>query len=149
MRVAVYQPLMWFCNGSCFLCCFAVTFSSTRGTGTRELCFLNTRKEVLIISGFLCAGSFVCNSGNMLQPGVSSGKFQFKHEKYLQVEKQQEDTALSSLSRHGWMNLPTCPGWTQLHFGPISALFPSHCGPHQLHFRPSQPILPHFSPLQP
>lgn len=92
--------------------------------------------------------SFVCNSGNMLQPGVSSGKFQFKHEKYLQMEKQQEDTALSSLSRHGWMDLPTCPGWTQLHFGPISALFPSHCGPHQLHFRPSQPTLPQFSPLQ-
>lgn len=141
MRVAVYQPLMWFCNGSCLLCCFAVTFSSTRGTGT-----LLPKHQKGSFDYFRL--SFVCNSGNMLQPGVSSGKFQFKHEKYLQMEKQQEDTALSSLSRHGWMDLPTCPGWTQLHFGPISALFPSHCGPHQLHFRPSQPILPQFSPLQ-
>lgn len=94
--------------------------------------------------------SFVCNSGNMLQPGVSNGKFQLKHEKYLQLEKQREDTALSSLSRHGRMDLPTCPGWGTAQGDGNAAPFWPHFSPISVSVLPtSAPFLPisaHLSP---
>lgn len=110
--------------------------------------------------------SFVCSSGNMLQPGVSNGKFQLKHEKYLQKipnMKHEKYLTVKAEGRHH-SELPQRRRRTDLltvldgagrwerssilaPFQPSFSLSAAHVSSISAHLSPCWPISAHFSPV--